>query len=50
MLTMLQWTNATFVISCCGTFSPFLCLAILFSVVPSYFIVSGVKAQDNTLF
>ena len=32
-------------ISRCGTFSPFLSLAILFSVVPSNFIVSCVKSS-----
>ena len=50
LLTMLQWTNITFVISRCGTFSPFFFSAVSFSVLPSNFIVSGVKAQDSTLF
>ena len=43
LLAILQWTNTTSVISRCHTFSPFLNLVILFSVFPSYFIVSGVK-------
>ena len=38
-------TNATSVISRCGTFSLFLSLIILFSVLPSNFIVPGVKSS-----
>ena len=45
LLTILQPTNNTYVISRCATFSPFLSLAILFSVLPSNFIVSGVKSS-----
>ena len=45
ILTILQWTNTTLVISKCGTFPPFLFLVILFSVRPSNFIVSGVKSS-----
>ena len=42
---MLQWTNTTSVISRGGTFSPFLSLVILFSVLPKKFIVSGVESS-----
>ena len=44
MLTILQQTDATSVISKCGTFLPFLFLLILFSVLTSNFIVSGVQS------
>ena len=48
---MLQWTNTISVISKWGTFWPFLSWFILFSVLPSNLIVSGVKkTQDNILF
>ena len=50
LLTILQLTNNTSVILRCGTFSPFLSLVILFSVIPSNSFVLGVKAQDNILF
>ena len=40
---MLQLTNAASSISRLGTFSPFLSLVVLFLVLPSYFIVPGVK-------
>ena len=33
LLTILQWTNITCVVSRCGTFSPLLSLVILFSLV-----------------
>ena len=39
----LTWTNNTSVISGRDTFLPFLFLVISFSVLPSNFIVSGVK-------
>ena len=42
---MLHWTSITSVLSKCGTFSPFLSLVILFSVLPSNSIVSGVKSS-----
>ena len=45
LLIMLQWTNTTSVVSKCGTFSPFLSLVILFSVLPSNFTVLGVKSS-----
>ena len=45
LLTILQWTNTTFVISRCGTFSPFLSLVILFSLLPSNFTFSGAKSS-----
>ena len=45
LLTILQWANTTSVISRCGTFSPFLSLVILFSVLLSNFIVSSVKSS-----
>ena len=35
LLTIIQWTNTTSVISRGGTFSPFLSLVILFSALPS---------------
>ena len=41
----IQWTNTTSLISRCGTFSPFFSLVILYSVLPSNFIVSGVKSS-----
>ena len=44
LLTVIQRTNTTFVISRCGTFSPFLSLVISFSGLPSNFIVSVVKS------
>ena len=44
-MTILQWTNTNYVISRCGTFSTFLSLVILFLVLPSNFIVSGVKSS-----
>ena len=43
LLTTLQWTKTTSVISRCGTFPLFLSIAVLFLVLPSNFIVSGVK-------
>ena len=45
LLAILQWTNTTSVISKWGPLSPFLSLVILFSVLPSNFIVSGVKSS-----
>ena len=45
LLTILQWTNTTSVISRCGTFSPFLSLFILFSLLPSNFTFSGAKSS-----
>ena len=45
LLTILQGTNTTSVISRCGTFSPFLSLVILFLVFSSNFIVSSVKSS-----
>ena len=45
LLTTSQWTNSTSVISRCGTFSPFLSFVILFSALPSSFIVSDVKSS-----
>ena len=44
LLTILQFSNVTSVISKLGTFSPFSFLVILLLVVPSNFIVSGVKS------
>ena len=40
-----KYYNTTPVISKGGTFSPFLSLVILFSVLPSNFFVSGVKSS-----
>ena len=45
LVTILQWTNTTSLILRCGTFSLFFSLVILFSVLPSNFIVSGVKSS-----
>ena len=42
---MLQLTSTISVISKCGTFSQYLFLAILFSMRPSNFNVSGVKSS-----
>ena len=42
---MLQCTNTTCVISRCGTFSKFLSLDILLSVLPNSLIASGVKSS-----
>ena len=42
---MLQWTNATSLISRWGKFSLLLSFVILFSVIPSNFIVSGIKSS-----
>ena len=44
---MLQWTNTTSVISKYGTFSPFLFLPILFTVLPFNFVVSGVTSSKE---
>ena len=43
-LTMLQWTNTTLVISKWDTFLPFSSLVTSALVLPSNFIVSGVKS------
>ena len=48
-LAILQWANTISVISKQGTFSPFSSLVILLLVLPSNFIVSGIKVQDNIL-
>ena len=45
MLTILQLTNTTSVISKRGTFSPLSSLVILLLVLPSNFIVSEVKSS-----
>ena len=45
LLTVLQCTNTTSVISKWGTFSPFSSLVILLLVLPSNYIVSGVKSS-----
>ena len=50
LVTILQWTNTTSLILRCGTFSPFFSLVILFSVLKSNFIVSGVKSSRLYLF
>ena len=39
---MLQWTNATSLISIWGKFSLLLSFVILLSVIPSNFIISGI--------
>ena len=45
LLTILQCTNTTSVIPNYGTFSPFPFLVTLHLVLPSNFIVSGVKSS-----
>ena len=45
MLVILQWTNTASVTSNGGTFSPFLFVVFLFSVLPSNFIVTGAKSS-----
>ena len=47
MLTVLQWTNTTSVISKWCTFSTFLFLVILHLVLPNNLIVSGVKSSRS---
>ena len=44
-MKILKWTNTTSLSSRYGTFSLFLTLVILFSVLPSNFVVSGVKTS-----
>ena len=50
LLTILQWTNTTSVISKLDTFSPFLSLVILLLLPPSNFIVSGAKSLIYCLY
>ena len=49
MLTILQWPNPTQLISKWGIFPPFLSLVILFLMLASSFIVSGVKSAMKFL-
>ena len=49
LLTTLQWTNTTSVISKWGTFSPFSFLGILLLMLPSNVIISGVKRSRKYL-
>lgn len=43
LLTRLHWNSHTSVISNRGTFSPFSCLVIFFSLLPSSLIFSGME-------
>ena len=45
LMKVIQWTNNTSVISKEGTFSPFSFFVILLLVLPSNFIVLGVKSS-----
>ena len=45
LFTIKQWTNITLVISKWGTLSPYFSLVILLLVLPTNFIVSGVKGS-----
>ena len=45
LLTILHWTNTTSVISSCCGFSPFFSFMIRLLVLPSTFLLSGVKSS-----